>query len=53
VPAGSFRYVYKGEGEHLSSAVALGDAAAVGLRIGSKTYVAPLPSGGADSRKET
>jgi hypothetical protein len=44
VPAGSFRYVYEGEGEHLSSAVALGDAAAVGLRIGAKTYVAPLPS---------
>jgi anti-sigma factor RsiW len=53
VPAGSFRYVYKGEGKHLSSAVALGDAAAVGLRIGSKTYVAPVRSGPADSRKET
>jgi hypothetical protein len=44
VPAGSFRYVYEGEGEHLSSAVALGEAAAIGLRIGTKTYVAPLPS---------
>jgi len=46
VPAGSFRYVYDGEGDHagLSSAVAPDDATAVGLRAGSKTYVAPLPS---------
>ena len=43
VPAGSFRYVYEGEGEHLSSAVSADDAAAVGLQIGSKTFVAPLP----------
>lgn len=42
IPAGSFRYVYKGEGEHLSSAVAARDAKAVGLQIGSKTYVAPV-----------
>ena len=44
VPAGSFRYVYEGEGDHLSSAVPPGDATAIGLRIGSKTFVAPLPS---------
>jgi Putative zinc-finger/Anti-sigma-K factor rskA len=46
VPAGSFRYVYGGEGEHagLSSALAPEDATAVGLRAGSKTFVAPLPS---------
>ena len=43
VPAGSFRYVYDGEGDHLSSAVAPDDATAIGLRVGSKTYVAPLP----------
>ena len=44
VSAGSFRYVYDGEGDHagLSSAVAPDDATAVGLRAGSKTYVAPL-----------
>jgi Putative zinc-finger len=53
VPAGSFRYVYQGEGEHLSSAVALGDAEAIGLRIGTKTYVAPLPSRRGRSEKET
>jgi Putative zinc-finger len=46
VPAGSFRYVYEGESDHtgLSSALAPHDATAVGLRVGSKTYVAPLPS---------
>ena len=46
VPAGSFRYVYDGESDHagLSSAVAPDDATAVGLRAGSKTFVAPLPS---------
>jgi Putative zinc-finger/Anti-sigma-K factor rskA len=43
VPAGSFRYVYEGEGEHLSSALAPNDATAIGLRVGSRTYVAPLP----------
>jgi Putative zinc-finger/Anti-sigma-K factor rskA len=42
VPAGSFRYVYDGEGDHLSSALAPDDATAIGLRAGSKTYVAPL-----------
>jgi anti-sigma factor RsiW len=45
VPAGSFRYVYQGGGEHavLSSAVTLDHAAAIGLRAGSKTFVEPLP----------
>jgi hypothetical protein len=45
VPAGSFRYVYDGEGDHagLSSALAPDDATAVGLRAGSKIYMAPLP----------
>ena len=44
VPAGSFRYVYDGEGDHagLSAALAPDDATAIGLRVGSKTYVAPL-----------
>ena len=47
VPAGSFRYVYQGGSEHtgLSSAVTLDQATAIGLRVGSKTFVAPLPSG--------
>jgi putative zinc finger protein len=46
VPAGSFRYVYRGETEHtdLSAALKLDHATAIGLRVGSKTYVAPLPS---------
>ena len=46
VSAGSFRYVYEGESDHagLSSALAPDDATAIGLRVGSKTYVAPLPS---------
>ncbi|MEK6271932.1 MAG: anti-sigma factor [Actinomycetota bacterium] len=46
VPAGSFRYVYDGKSDHagLSSALAPEDAIAVGLRAGSKTFVAPLPS---------
>ena len=43
VPAGSFRYVYDGEGDHLSSALPPSDATAIGLEAGSKTYVAPLP----------
>ena len=44
VSAGSFRYVYDGESDHagLSSALAPDDATAIGLRAGSKTYVAPL-----------
>jgi Putative zinc-finger len=44
VPAGSFRYVYAGESDEasLSSAVAPGDAVAIGLQAGSKTFMAPL-----------
>jgi hypothetical protein len=45
VTAGSFRYAYDGEGEaELSSAVKPDDATAIGLRVGSRTFVAPLPS---------
>jgi Putative zinc-finger len=46
VPAGSFRYVYDGESDKaaLSSALTPEDATAIGLRAGSKTFVAPLPS---------
>jgi hypothetical protein len=49
VSAGSFRYVYQGGSEHagLSSAVTLDRATAIGLRVGTKTFVAPLPSGSA------
>jgi Putative zinc-finger/Anti-sigma-K factor rskA len=45
VPAGSFRYVYDGESDEadLSSGVTPADATAIGLRAGSKTFVAPLP----------
>ncbi len=53
VTAGSFRYVYDGESDEagLSSAVTPGDATAIGLRAGTKTFVAPLPlnSAGADA----
>jgi hypothetical protein len=47
VPAGSFRYVYSGEGEHagLSSALTRDQVSAIGIQAGSKTFVAPLPSG--------
>jgi hypothetical protein len=46
VTAGSFRYVYDGESDEagLSSAVTPGDATAIGLRAGSRTFVTPLPS---------
>jgi anti-sigma factor RsiW len=46
VTAGSFRYVYDGESDEagLSSAVAPDDATEIGLRAGSKTFVAPLPA---------
>ena len=46
VPAGSFRYVYEGGSGRagLSSAVTLQEATAIGLRAGSKTFVAPVPS---------
>jgi hypothetical protein len=45
VPAGSFRYVYRGGGQHteLSAAVKLERAAAIGMQVGDRTYVAPLP----------
>ncbi len=51
VPAGSFRYLYAGESDEasLSSAVAPDDATAIGLRAGSATFVAPLPSHGASA----
>jgi hypothetical protein len=44
VPAGSFRYLYAGESDEasLSSALSPGDARAIVLRAGSKTFVAPL-----------
>jgi hypothetical protein len=45
VPAGSFRYVYRGGGQHtdLSAGVKLERATAIGMQVGPKTYVAPLP----------
>ena len=52
VPAGSFRYVYSGEGDHagLSAALAPDDATAIGLKAGSRTFVVPLsPTGSAGS----
>ncbi len=53
VTAGSFRYVYDGESDEagLSSAVAPGEATAIGLRAGGRTFVAPLRlhSTGADA----
>jgi anti-sigma factor RsiW len=43
VTAGSFRYVYDGESDAaLSAAVTPGDATAIGLRAGTRTFVAPL-----------
>jgi putative zinc finger protein len=48
VPAGSFRYVYHGGNQaELSAALSPRDATAIGLRAGSKTYVASLPRHGA------
>src|SRR5919198_2968188 len=46
IPAGSFRYVYDGESDQagLSSAVAPDQVTAIGIRAGSKTFVAPLHS---------
>jgi hypothetical protein len=55
VPAGSFRYVYAGESDEasLSSGVAPDQATAIGLRAGSRTFVAPLPGrSGGGSRSE-
>jgi anti-sigma factor RsiW len=44
VAAGSFRYVYDGESDeaNLSAAIEPGDATAVDLRAGHRTFVAPL-----------
>jgi hypothetical protein len=44
VTAGSFRYVYDGDSDPagLSAAVMPGDATAIGLRAGTRTFVAPL-----------
>src|SRR6476659_10118087 len=44
--AGAFRYVYDGESDDagLRSGVTPGDATEIGLRAGSKTFVAPLPA---------
>lgn len=46
VSAGSFRYVYDGESDEarLGAAVAPDQVTAIGVRAGSKTFVAPLPS---------
>ena len=51
VPAGSFRYVYDGEGDHagLSSALAPNDATAIGLEAGSRPLSPPCPRLGAPS----
>jgi anti-sigma factor RsiW len=45
VPAGSFRYVYRGGGQHtdLTAEVKPDQATAIGLQVGHRTYVAPLP----------
>ena len=46
MPAGSFRYRYGGrEQAVLTSALDLSDARAVGVRAGSRTFVAPLRQG--------
>ena len=46
VPAGSFRYAYTGGSQYagLSAALKPDEATAIGLQVGSKTYVTPLPS---------
>ncbi len=46
VPAGSFRYVYAGESDEarLSSGLDPPDVAAIGLKAGSRTFVAPVSS---------
>ena len=46
VPAGSFRYVYAGESDEaaLSSGLDAHDVTAIGLKAGSKTFVAPIRS---------
>jgi hypothetical protein len=47
IPAGSFRYVYAGESDEaqLSSGLDPPDVTAIGLRAGSRTFVAPISSG--------
>ena len=45
IPAGSFRYVYDSDQASLSAAVDPGDATAIDLRAGDRTFVAPLRSG--------
>jgi Putative zinc-finger len=46
VPAGSFRYVYSGESDEarLSSGLDPPDVTAIGLKAGSRTFVAPVSS---------
>lgn len=46
VPAGSFRYVYAGESDEaeLSSGLDPPDVTAIGLEVGSRTFIAPTPS---------
>jgi hypothetical protein len=46
VPAGSFRYVYAGESDEaqLSSGLDPPDVKAIGLKAGSRTFVAPVSS---------
>ncbi len=60
VPAGSFRYVYDGESDEAelsSGRGSAGDVTAIGLRAGSRTFVAPLSAWrrrrpGAPARRE-
>jgi hypothetical protein len=46
IPAGSFRYVYAGESDEaqLSSGLDPPDVTAIGLKAGSRTFVAPVSS---------
>lgn len=46
IPAGSFRYVYAGESDEaqLSSGLDPPDVKAIGLKAGSRTFVAPISS---------
>jgi hypothetical protein len=48
IPAGSFRYVYAGEADatELSSGIDPPHVTAIGLTVGSRTFVAPVPSPG-------
>ena len=51
VPAGSFRYIYAGESDEaeLGSGLDPADVRAVGLRAGSRTFVAPIRPQAQDS----